>query len=633
MQKETLDPKINFDAVNDRDNPGVKDALKLIGDGYGEKSTKDSKNREVQDYIENSYIVHNPNGTNKIYSKRLQQMYWKTMSRIKLLDFVIHGAGQSEWKEKIVTDGVSTILRKGGMREAFVDKGGMFQKSLAYGDGFVLFRVKESGFPFSFEVIENENIYIDVRATTMRGGPKPARKAAVITSMRWAEFVREYPEFEDKVSPGHIPRSTTKNYLRSLDQSDQQINQDEDKIVEICHYFDITNNAYMMFAGEACTIMREQIGEEYPFVFMNPDTGAEESYIPVIHFKAIESFEGFYNHGLFETVFDISKQYDRLINGMMNHAEDNSDPFTVANVPKGQSGEVLNRLRQARMMKAKGKKPIVPIEYDSMGNNGISFQSLTTDAATGEVQFAMDLLDREVKRLGFHMDELETSGVTATQILSDEENANAWVKQYMEKNATEIEFMVKVILDQIPKVIKDSNKTPLQMTSMISIPPAEAQKLIEENRANKIRKTREAVQAGVESEEALVALLGQQVPQVTEPMELRADKIRMGDVAKELRKNEYFVKVNSRSGVDASRLKIAQLTNILQIAGSADPQLAKQIINQIAGLRDIDLDIPSTPQAMPSMPMPNTGQAPAQISSATDRLTINPRQDVQAPVI
>lgn len=563
---DTIDPIPNPDPKDGKDNKAVKTALKLIKQNYNYKSERDHKNEIVKDFIEEGFDLNEATGPRKINSKKLQQVYWKTASRMKPLDFVVHAAQRPEIVEKLVTDGVSTVLRKGGYIQALRDKGGAFQNMLAYGDAFVMFGTNEEskGFPMKFTPIANNNGYPDKRSTAMRSGSKPAQKFAVITSHTWAEFIALYPNMKNKAGVGRIPRDY---YLgKDLDQKflQQDSSTDEDDLVEVCFYYDLANMHYIVFAGGACTVIEEKKGDNYPFVFENKDTKVEEPYIPILHFMCNESFEGFYNHGLFEMIYDLALSYQRLFNMAESHAEENTYPYTMLSLAQGQGTKVINQLEMAGEARAQGKIPMIVHEESLTDPRPASMTSLVTQNLMQETQLMWDMLDREIKRLGIFLDELEDP-INELHILSDIQNANMFVRNMQEKNASEYEFMAKVVIDQIAKTVSKNDKTPVQMTTTINV----------------------------------------------DGQTIRGDGLTLGMLSEELKEHDYFVKVNALSGADMSRLKKAQVTNMLSLAPPGSAAHGK-LVGQLAQLNDVDIpgeefgmpQQPQSPQAVPTESAP-----------------------------
>lgn len=586
MDSTTLDPIANVSSVKSGlNNKAVRTFLKLIRDNYSPKSQVDAKNRVLRDMVESGFQVQEPNGQRIINVKKLYQAFWKTMQRVRVLDFALNASQRPEWIEKTVTDGVTTVLRKSGYISMFVDKGGLFQNGFGYGYAFGWFGTREGkGVPFKFQPLASENVYLDSRATAMRSGSKPVKRALVITPMTWAEFISLYPEWENKVHPGRIPRDYTSN---ELDQDEEQALKEEE-IVEVGYGYDILTKTFIQFAGKQCVVMEELKGKEYPFMWRNRDIGEEEAYIPIIHFSCLPSFKGFYDHGIFDSIYDLSVLYSRILNMQSNYTIEGVDPVRWLSVPKGQASKVFAKFDLARKAKAEGQIPLVAIEYDprNPGASQISAQSLQVQSLINEAQILFDRIDLEVKRFGINLDELEGGDVTATQILADEENANRLVKQVMEMNSTEFEFILNVVIDLFPKLIRESNKVPVQMKTIVKMQG----------------------DAGT--------------------FEIRADGITLGMIASELKQHDYFVDVNRGSGADQSKLLDARMMKILQITPPGTPAYF-DIISKIARNNGVDQAAEAFGGGRQASQIgQGTGGEPA----ATAPMTFNPRKAEQEAV-
>lgn len=593
-ESTTLDPIPTQSGVKDqKDNKAVATFLKLIRDNDSQKSEIDQKNRLVRDMIESGFEIGEPTGPRRINTKKLYQAFWKTMQRVRLLDFTLHASNRAEHYEKMATDGITTMLRQGGYVSMFRDKAGLFQNGFGYGYAFGTFGTREGkGVPFEFQALANDNVYVDTRATAMRSGSKPVKRAVVITSMTWAEFAADYPEWKDKVMPGRIPRDT---YSTELDQAEEQ-DQNEHDIIEVADGYDSISQTYVRFAGSHCVVMEEITGKEYPFKFMDKTRQEETPYIPVIHFKCMPSFKGFYDHGIFAAIYDLAMLYQKILNQMGNFTVEGVDPVRWISVPAGEASKVFAKWDAALQMRAQGKTPLVPLEYDpaNPGGNQINAQALQVNSLINEAQIMFDRIDLEIRRFGIQIDEADNNEL-ATAILADEENANRFVKQVMEMNASEFEFIMKVVIDQIPKTVKESDDTLVQMTTKV---------LVDE--------------------------------QGEDPFMLDASSVTYGMISKELKEYPYFPKINARSGADMNKLKSAQIARVLQMT-QPGTKAYFDLMAQFSHSNDIDQDqFAFGAQRQQPQQQPQGGQPASQDlapePSATDALTINPRAAEQTPV-
>lgn len=604
----TLDPEAADHVQVDSDKPVVKTAIKLIEENWSAKNSRDQKNEKVIKAAEECFEAKDPDGIDKISSKEFIQAFWKVMSRMKPLDYAIHGVGAEQWQEKIVYEGIETILRRGGFYRSLMTKGGALSNASAIGDGFMLFSTKKKGFPFKFTPIPNNNVYVNTESTGMRVGAKPVRRCAVIIPRTISEFNQIWPNWEDKVGPGKIPRKI--NLLGDIDQdSFQKLDKDDRKVIEEMHYFDLDNRVYAVIAGAGCTVIKDLRDNKYPFSFKNQETQDKEDFIPLLSFMGIPAFKGFYNNGIFHWLYDSAMLAKQTFNKVASSISDNLDPIHVLSVPKGRGAEMFGQIEAATRARANGKKPIVALEYDPQnpGGNGISLNSLATSTDVNAATFIKDYLDRETKRMGIHYDELERDGnVTATQILSEEENATMFVKQILEYNSPEFEFLLNVVLDLIPKTV-----TPNKTRTTKDPKTGKNKYLIKEGDKTPIYMTTN------------IKVNGQVIPMKS---------ITLGMLAEELKLRQYFPKVNSRSGAIAPKMRAAQINRALQLAQPGS-KAYNELVSEFSANNDIDLM--GEDYAGQAAPQAQAGGLADQTAepNATERQTINPRQSEQEPII
>jgi len=605
-ENETLDPPINANVTNDTENRAVQTAIDTIQKNYDVKVIRDNRNLQIQRLFEAGFQVQDPTGTRKITAKMLQQAFWRTASRMKFLDFEVFGSGRDQTEsgltqtdyDDLVTAGISTTLENGGLVRGCRDKDGLFQKLLMYGDGFLQIGaspVENTLSPIQFSPVSNSNVYFDSYCTSMRGSDmgKRCKKMALVYSMSWGTAIKLYPELEKRGGAGQIPRDITlykeleRNYLQTYKLYD---------LVEICHFFDLDAMNYTIFAGSQCTVLEEYNGEEYPFQMKKPGHKKGEPYIPVIHFLCQPSTDGFYNHGIGDLLYDLAILTSRLLNMASGHVEENTYPVTIMNVPQGQAALFFNKLELAGQMRAVGKKPVVAMEYDpsAPASGAVTSQSLLTQNLIQEWQIVFNALDQQVARLGINLDDIDRGpNITASQVLAEEESSNSFVKQIMEYNASESEFLVYVAMDMLKQFVKKGNETPVNFSAKIDLPG------------------------------------GGQLPM---------RDITLGAIAEELRDHNYYVKINARTGAIPSNIMAdAQLEKMFAVTPPGSPAYAK-LQEARARLHDqkltaADFMPPQIPQeAPPGAPPQEGGPVPA-APSATDRLSINPHSQKQVAAI
>lgn len=543
MAKSNIDETIgpNADIQNDSTDPIVESCLQHITDNFTQKNQRDTKNRYIQQVIEDAQAVRDPEAPQMITTKKLIEALWRVINRMKQLDFSLHGVQASPIEEKLATAAFSTVLKNGGYDSTFRDKNGLAMNSCYYGDAFRLISPRrEKGFPVEFTMVDNTNVYVNTKATSMRGN-RPVTKMALVFSGTISQFNALFPSFAGKVGAGYIPR----NRAFQKDQTEKYIQRfdSEEDVCEWCYYFDIEKRDYVLFAGSSCTIIEKKSGEDYPYTMI--DNGQEIAYIPVSHRMCMPASEGFYNHGIPDFIIDLCILDRRVFNLMAKSIEDNVNPLEFVNLPNNTVGNFFNKIERAMQERAMGRRAFVPIEHDGISNQSVSIQPFYTTALVNEAEALFNNVNLHLKRIGIYLDDPDTPGQTATEILSNIEKSNEFIRQIGEYNASETEFELKMALDMCKKFISKNDKTPLDMTTMVEID-------------------------------------GQKV---------RADFLTLGLFKQALEDRHWFVKVNSKNGViPSSTMRRAQLAQVVPFL----PQGSKaqlDAVSEIASMNDVDFSV------------------------------------------
>lgn len=581
----TWDPEINMSPRNDFQKKSVQSALYTIQVARDTKIRRDSKNFLIQQLIEGGFEVRSPNSPRRITSKMMQQVFWRTANRMKPLDFEIFGSGRPDVNRRIVTAGVGTVMKRGGYERSLRDKGGVYQKAVMWGDGFMHFGANpdpEADFPIVYSPVSNSNIYTDTYSTGMRSGGigRAVRKCAIIFSMSWATACERYPKIKKIAAPGKVPRDT--GYFKELERTYLQTNKMYD-MIEICHFYDLDAPGYVCFAGPTCAVLEELKGKSYPFTL-----GKKlEPYIPILQFICMPSTDGFYNHGLGDMFFDIAMLYSQLLNMGLNHAADNIDPFTLLGLPKGETAKIFNSMRAAGEMRQAGKRPIIPVEYDpsTPAGNKIQMEAMTTQNMANELEAMMVALTKEVSRLGINLDDVQYGpDVTAHQIVAEQQSSNSFTDQIQEYNASEEEFAVITAMDMIEKLVGSKDSTPLNLIGEF--------KSIDD-------KTGQAIT-------------------------IKPDQVTLGAVRDELKKFNYWVDINARTGSQPSGILEEARTEKLISMVAPGSKAQNKLLAALSAAGKVDLSIedfePPAPQAppgaQPQQPGANNPGNPSPIAAA-----------------
>jgi hypothetical protein len=586
---EDKDSKVNIYVKSGMDDPAVKSALKLFGNTNSTHNRHEGYWRAIQQLFEGGFTVTNPTGTKKITSKLLLQILWKVVNKMKVPDFKIHKAGPFAVKtkpdeikkdsmtrdiiEQIVTAGVSTVMKEGRFLQCMRDKGGAFYKAALFGDCHVQvgYDLDNSDYPISFKVGSLSDFYMNASATDIRDpvGGLSADEVVMVYRYTLEQFNQLFPHMKNKVPHGDIPRAY--RYRKQLEKTWLQTVFDADKEVEVAYRIGV-DGTQVIFAGPACVVVEKLEGKEFPYKMDG------KNYIPILHFKFFPSSEGYYNYGIGHMVYDLAVVTAQMDNMAYNHAGDNIWPISFVNTPNKNASKLFNEILKAHEMRAAGGKGYVVSENQLGQGSGVTIEPFQTQPITQEWERAFMRLEQQVERLGFHLDSPDLgANPNEMSIMADQEATDAPIKQIIEYNASSFEDAVNFTINAIREHIEDDDQTPINST------------------------------VDIEAGDAMLPMRG----------------FPLGWIAQELRKNKYFVVVNSRDGtIPSNVMEQAQITKTMSTLVPGTPAWNKMSIKMAKlngqNLQDADLAQPQMPQGGPqevqNQPIPTETSATSAVS-------------------
>jgi len=462
------------------DDECVKAALLLIGQNNSDKNQNDNKNQLINDILKEASRIEDPTKPQYIGAKRLKQAKNKTVERIQPLSWTLQGDGATEEDEIIVTKALKEVLHRAKYDVTFTGKSGIIDKIISYGNGYRLIKIvknDKTNVPIEFEIVDSNNLWMSVKATSFRNGNKNVTQLVAIFRGTVREFEEKFPEYEG-VPSGLIPRDFK---YKDLDQTASQKYQqtfmegtesgdDDNEEMEWAYYFDIYEKTFIFFAGADLSILEKKEDEEYPFTFDNLE-GKKECYIPVSNWICIPSEEGIYDIGIIALCYDLGIMFRQTMNWDFGRGEENAYPDTLINIPEGQADSFFALKEIAGQMRARGETAYIPLTFNPNNPGQVSSSAPILNGGDPNVGEALRAtIDDEFRKNGVYLDEPLSSSLTEFQIDQMNSNASTLPRSIMKYNAPETEFEVMVAIDILKKNIKKNDKTPLILDTSIELP-------------------------------------------------------------------------------------------------------------------------------------------------------------------
>ncbi len=598
MENKELDifeREINDEIESWLDNPVVIAAMDLIKRAEAVQAPKREQWTSIFDLWKAGYSTDSPKGTKRLWATLFQKVVTRIVSKLKPLDAMLHWVWATEDEEKITTSWITTVLEEWGLTNALRDKFWAFYRMCLFWDTFIRIWVEPKKWHLvKFQNTSLLNIYVDPYATEMRNASaeRDVNELVAIYRYSYDEMCTLYPWYDKKGWAGKISRQWIND---SLDISPEQETETNDRVVEVAHYYNIITKRYTVFAWTECTVLQDLKWDDYPYILKKADV--EIHYVPFMHLMCFPSIEGFYNNGIWQLLYRYAVVLRQLDNKAINYGIDNIDPTRMINVPKWESAKFMKKLLQADRAKAAWKKGFVINEYSTLDwPSNTNMETFSSPQLTGEYERLTQRLDQEIMRMiGMSLDSADRGAArTATQIMSEENTSNDFVKQILEQNAWEFKFAYDVTMDLIKRYGKNS-KVPINMTTNIVI----------DNKEGQWQK------------------------------ELPIKDITIWDIADQLNRYHYFVKIDSRSGsIKSNVLEQAYISSVMNTTAPWTPAYTKLQV-KLARSKDLDLAMEDfAPQQQPEMPqwwwagweVPSDPTA-----TATDPSSLQEARSVQPP--
>ena len=584
----------------------IFDALSLIERARNSTArqiaVKDWEN--IDEEKSNEYDTVNKKGVRKREGNLLHIAEQKTMSKVKALNFKIHGNGADENEEYVFGRGVQTIEDKGGLPEALKGRRGAIQAVAMKGDSMIEIMIQPSDtYPIKHKVLQMDRVYIDPSADSLftRGGLMGADEIMIIDKMPYDVYLRDFAKFGNVklAALGNLPTSEVLNSMIEFDG--QEI---EEQMIEVGRYFKLSKGAYGILVGSSATPLLEIVESDGQGKF--PYKKDKKNVFPIMPLHGWAKTKGYYSYALGHLLIKEAQQRRRMDNWAEWGMTRNIKGLGIVRLPPGMSkSKFMGRYRMALQSLANGRDGMIVMENNGITDTRTVIDKFVTEPVSQEYERFSSASDLRVKRIGIPLDEIDrAASESATQTIAEEKRADIFAQEFMRMNAGNFQWLREFEIEIISKYIKETDDTPVDM--VVEVPIGE--KLA----------TAFALEQNL-SPNAIPSIAARKIrPQVT-----------MGNLASAAKNRYWFVEMDELSGViKSSSQAIAEVRESLAFIPPNSPAFNEQL-QRLVHLLGQDINI--TQEAV--TPAGGTGEdADKQAAIPKDKSIIAPKELTNAAI-
>jgi hypothetical protein len=517
-----------------------------------QKDEKEAICERVREQYESQFNANRRVGQRYIDGFLMFQVLERVTQPMKLPSATVRVPGAGAILESAVNDTLKQAVRETMLQDCFLNsKLGAGKRFLLYGDAFIRSGIKE-GAGFP-TIFENASI------TDVYIDPYAIDMSSP-TSLRDAdEWAIKYTYSWDDVveqfegaEEGAMP-GTLPFGIDDDDDNDEYSDEQKHEINER--------------ETEVLYYRNKSLDVSYCFIGANAYMVENKRELNLFHLKCFESQEGFYNRGIGELFYKLHETYREVMNKALSAVDDILSPIYVMSGASRRQNDIQDKVAKAVIDKAKGGKGIVFLD-DTMDGQ-VRVERLIGDSIPNELERIYAQLDKEVKRIGINIDDIffeKNQTLGQTQIA--EANANAFIEQRIDINTGEFRRIYTSILEDIREYVTENDETPIEISNT----------------------------------ELLAQSTGDTIP-------------TLGTIAKILKKYDFYVEVDLKSGSFPSKLTQLQnnaeiLQNIALIAPGSKAHMRE--LKEFARLRGriVSDDEIQAPQVQPPEKQMNTPLPP-----------------------
>lgn len=495
----------------------ANERIKKLLSNQTEKATKDQRNIQIATVYDESFAGTGDSRPKVVTGKLLFTAMWYLEQKLRLHQFEMHGVDVKKLKsgveevakmqnnldrvlategetenavslrdelnakmqeiemstvvdeqsEIMVSQGFASILARGDYVGSYNGIKGTRFNQLLYGNGRrLILATGNPKQPVKFVTVPNDACYMNIGATHLRLGDKPASEFALVFKVPREQFLSDFAKEVKEAGlkaediQGSIPRESASR-TRDITQSSRGAKVDDE--VEYCYYWKISNTPtakadwtaedcglmYRFVVGTDMHVLKKEDDSEYRWVFQDDD-GEDKPYIPVTDRICLKTARGQFGAGIGDVLLDYNGATRTTDNLMAGSVFEDTYPINFVGVPEGNADTFRSLYTDAISQRNRGQSAVVPMAVSREGGQ-IQVQQIRNNGNLGGATAFKRELELTLKRIGIHLDEMQGYAATATQAELDAQKQTDFIAYISEANAAEALFELRIALDIIKK--------------------------------------------------------------------------------------------------------------------------------------------------------------------------------------
>ena len=388
----------------------------------------------------------------------------RMVEQLRPLDYILRIPNSTKEERQVARDGISQILDESGFVSCLRDDQRGFLSLASTGNTIIMVGSSdEKETPIKFRCLSISQCYFPTSATQLRSksGENDANECLIVFEFPLDEVLERFPQAKGNIEYGDLPEQDGEGkWQNAKDNQDR----DREKITQVGMYFNKIKKIHKTFIGRTAWKAEEFKGEKYRWILDG------RAYLPVIWLRAKKLVGELYGVAIGQQNVKLAREDQRRRNMAFRHVENNVYPTRGVRMEEDRFGEFMATVDEAALIRAEGGDPIVRLEPNDPGG----IETFGSNPLTQEFERMNADTTEQIKRNGTAIQDVDRPATqTATQTISEERAKTRAAVQIGENNATEYQFVYRLIIDFTRRFTKVTNDTPVATNVKVTLGAAE----------------------------------------------------------------------------------------------------------------------------------------------------------------